>query len=117
MRSESPRIALGLPLRPWAFSTGSWKSFLNAPCGFALHGLACESALRYSPDPGYSPRSLLLFGQIREVGATFQASTRPIQQSLPRFRRGAAETGWQDVRWVRLCGNSKKESVHINIDL
>jgi len=38
-------------LRPVAFRSGDWKSFLNAHWGFAQGGLACEPSPRYSPDP------------------------------------------------------------------
>jgi len=43
-------LGIGI-LRPVASTAGAWKNLLNAPWGFAQHGLACEPALRYSPDP------------------------------------------------------------------
>jgi len=60
-RGHSP-LELGIEAqRPVSFRSGSWKPFLNAHWGFTQGGLACESTLHCSPDPGYSLRSLLLY--------------------------------------------------------
>jgi len=61
-------------LRPFAPTAGYWKNFPNANWGFALHGLACEAALRYSPDPwgtrfAHCPMCGLMYGDGFDVWA------------------------------------------------